>query len=323
MQPVVKKGWRKSSWYTHRSGLIRERHNSIRYIFVIAVVGTASAMLGTYHFGEQIEAMITKNQPVTAKVEAQETVAPIKDLSAYLTVSEEFTLDPKLQMILQEWVAEHRSHDWSVVVKESGGDRRYAAVRADSWYVPASVYKLMSTYSLFKKYNLSQMETIYLKVNGQQRSLKSCIDAMLSYSDNPCGQAVGKHLGWWRIESDLQKAGFTNTFFNRKDAMFTSAEDAAEFMYRLQLGTLIPEDSKKYVIAMLQNQSLRSGIPKGCAGCTVANKTGDNGVKHDVGIVKSSGKIYVLSVFTSGASFSQIAELSQKINDHMTAPVEP
>ena len=67
---------------------------------------------------------------------------------------------------------------------------------------------------------------------------------------------------------------------------------------------------------ILKVQTWRKGIPAGCSGCIVYNKTGDLGfVRHDAAIVESPKAKYILAIFTDGASYSEIAQLTQRIND--------
>jgi hypothetical protein len=53
----------------------------------------------------------------------------------------------------------------------------------------------------------------------------------------------------------------------------------------------------------------------------VADKIGDLGyVRHDAGIVEHAGGAYILVIFTSGASYGQIAQLTSQIQTIMSQP---
>lgn len=284
-----------------------------------AVMVAGASMLAVMQFSEQLERVLSDKPAQAAAVQPPQSYLPLKPLSATHEISEASQIDPKLQAVLDEWAVRHENQDWSIVVQGLNGDNRRATTRAASWYQPASVYKLMMTYSLFSRYNLSDLDKVYVRVGRDSVSLKTCADVMLRYSDNNCGEAIGKHLGWWRVESDLQKAGFKNTFVNRKDSMFSTAADASSFMARLFEGKLMGDNERNWIIKVLGEQRQRGGIPTGCRGCAVANKPGDLGnVRHDVAVVQSGGRTYVLAIFTSGAPYAKIAEITAKINAQMT-----
>lgn len=274
-------------------------------------------MLAIAQFGSHLQSLVQQQEAqVTAQTVPQ--TAEVIPLVAGSSASSVPLQDSGLQTLLQNWGSAHSGQDWSVVVKGLDSNRFEASTRANSWYVPASLYKVMMTYTLFSKVNMDSMRGVTLNVDGKQQTLDTCVDNMLRYSDNPCADAVGKYLGWWRVEEDLHKLGLGNTFVNRKDTMFSTAEDTANYIQQLYEGKLFGERERNYVLSTLKFQKLRSGIPKGCEGCVVANKTGDLGnVRHDVGIIESHGRTYLLSIFTSGAPYTQIAELTKQINFYL------
>lgn len=297
--------------YTHKKGFRPLKHHGFRYVVLSVFIVSGAMMVAIFQFGAKLDT--TLQQPDVLAATTVERTAP--ELPKVVeTLPEQPLEDESLQLLLQDWVATHSSQDWSVVVQEAGDDTYSASVRPNSWYVPASVYKLMMTYTLFNRIGFDNMRTTYVTVDGKKQTLDACVDAMLRYSDNPCGEAVGKYLGWFRVEADLHKLGLKNTFVNRKDTMFSTAADAALYMNLLYQGKLFGERETNYVISTLQQQRLRAGIPKGCSDCVVANKTGDLGnVRHDVALIEKGGKKYVLAIFTSGAPYSQIAELTSKV----------
>lgn len=321
MYPIPKKGRKVTTSYSHRFGVVQEKKSGLRFFVLVLFIITGSISLAVLQFGQELDNILKDSSSSSALAQEQTSQqTPIKPLVAPVNSADAPYLDQNLQRLLERWNDSHADHDWSVVVRGLDSDKRFASLRGGSWYVPASIYKLMLSYSVFRHYGLDQLNKTTVQIGKERVSFKTCMDRMLRVSDNPCGDAIGKQLGWWKVESDLQKAGFNNTVVNRKDAMFTSAEDAASFMVRLYEDKLLAKDAKEYILSTLASQTLRKGIPAGCEGCWVANKTGDlNNVRHDVALIQKDGKTYVLSIFTSGASFDQIAELTKQVNAYMSS----
>lgn len=319
---MSKKLFRRStpSIYSLSSGVKSKKSFKLHFGVICAVVVSLAAMAAIRQYGGQLQSMVKSGQSKSALAATPVKVIPLAtslqtdDLSTPTTY-----LDDNLQQILQTWVDNHHGQDWSVVVQELGGKGRSASVRANSWYEPASIYKLYTAYTVSKTIGLANMDSINLKVSGQKKTVRQCFEAMMLYSDNPCGEAVVGYVGWWRVESDMHKLGLKNTYLNRKDSNFTTSEDANLFLQKLYGGQLFSTADRDYVLGLMQKQQLRSGIPAGCEGCAVANKTGDlSNVRHDAAIIQSGGKTYVLTIFTSGAKYTDIATLTKEINDYMT-----
>lgn len=223
--------------------------------------------------------------------------------------------DPGLKELLNNWAAQHSDHRWSVVVQSLGGNNRYAKLNPDTAYDPASIYKLQLMYPLLKKHQPEAMQG----VNLAPGSLSDCVSKMLRHSDNPCGEAVGGYLGWGRSNNALKELGIKNTDLNNPAGMTTTANDTAIFLKELYSGSRFSQAEKDYVLGMMRSQTLRKGIPAGCGGCIVANKTADTGlVRHDAAIVEFSKGAYIITVFTDGASYSQIAQLTSQIHRYLS-----
>jgi hypothetical protein len=221
----------------------------------------------------------------------------------------------QLQAVLDAWAKSHSSQQWSVVVQGLRADPSNASILANSPFNTASVYKLFLMYPLFQSYSLDSLSNNFVTVDGRGSvSLKNCVELMIKNSDNPCGEAVGKRLGWAKANKMLKNLGLKSTNLNNPNGISTTAGDTALFLEKLYAGQVLTAENQQYVLGLMQQQRYRSGIPAGCPGCTVSDKTGDIGVaRHDAGIVQYSGGTYVLSIFTNGASYSQIAQLTRQI----------
>lgn len=311
---------RTPSIYSLSGGVKTKKSFKLRFGVLFAVVVSLAAMAAIRQYGDQLQSLVKTGQSKSVLAASPEKIIPLaKSIQTDGLSAPSTYLDDNLLQILQTWTDGHHGQDWSVSVQELDGKGRSASVRANSWYEPASIYKLYASYTLSNTVGFSNMDSRSLKVSGQKKTFRQCFEAMMLYSDNACGEAVAGYLGWWKIESDMHKLGLKNTYLNRKDTNFTTSEDANLFLQQLFRGKLFSAADQDYILRLMQRQSLRSGIPAGCEGCAVADKTGDlSNVRHDAAIIQSSGKTYVLTIFTSGARYSDIAALTKQINDYMT-----
>jgi hypothetical protein len=287
-------------------------------IVVFALVATAfTATTATINVLASKE--VAYQPSLNSHVEAAPAVAPEPPQASQPAAAAAATESPdksaQLQAVLDSWAKSHSTQQWSVVVQGLGTDSSSASVLGNSSFNTASMYKLFMMYPLFQSYSLSSLSSSYVNVDGRGSvSLKSCVELMIKNSDNPCGEAVGKRLGWARATTMLKKLGLKSTNLNIPNGTVTSAADTALFLQKLYNGQLMNSEDQQYLLSLMQQQRYRSGIPAGCAGCIVSDKTGDIGiVRHDAGVIQYSGKTYVLSIFTSGASYAQIAQLTRQI----------
>lgn len=221
-----------------------------------------------------------------------------------------------LQPVLDKWVAEHPKQQWGVVVKSINGATFDASVNADKQFASASIYKLFLLLPLFNQIPVEHQKSINVTVNGTPKSVATCVDLMLRISNNECGEAIGDYLGWSKADAMLRKNGYTHTAFKTKE-LKTSASDTAAFLQKLD-GDMFTRNARETIMTSLKQQRWRQGIPAGCPGCIVANKTGSiDTVMHDAALVDYSGGKYVLVVFSEKGSFTQIAELTGRIQQHI------
>lgn len=289
-------------WYVRHFGFITRALASIA-IFVTIGIG------GVWYADTQMTA------PSRAAESSQEDRLKKISTAPLVTAKVENIVD--LQPVLDEWVAEHPGQEWAVSVKSLTGATFNASINADKQFDSASMYKLLILLPLFNQVPVEHQKNVNLTVNGASKSMATCVDLMLRVSNNECGEAAGRYLSWKKADSVLKKAGFTHTTLNSTSGIKTSTGDTAKFLEELQ-GDMFSRNARETILTSLKQQRWREGIPAGCPGCTVANKTGSiNGVTHDAAIVEYSGGSYVLAIFSEKASFADIAELTGRIQQQI------
>jgi beta-lactamase class A len=272
------------------------------------------------------------NYRMTAKYKDASTVASAQvpsrqptDSKPQLSVATPDTVDkaapaydPGLRQLLIDWTKGHPRQQWSVVVEGLDSHTPSANINADLVYQSASIYKLMLMYSLLQKTDFASLSKTNLQVQGRAISLQDCASAMLKVSDNYCGDAIGNLVGWAKASDSIKKLGLDSTNLNSSTGATTTAADAAIFLKALNSGPAFTSDARDFILNTLKQQTYRSGIPAGCKGCEVANKTGDlSFVRHDIAIIKDGGSKYVLTIFTNGASYYQVAQLTTQIQNYI------
>lgn len=259
-------------------------------------------------------------EPVPGPSQAGPPVSGSATLSIATLPSAEPVPDAALKELLNSWAAKHPDQKWAVVVQGLGKEKRFAKLNPDDSFRSASLYKLHIMYPLLQKHPYGGWSSI----DTPAGNLSDCVTRMLKLSDNSCGEAVGTYLNWSKSTVKLKDLGLNSTNLNDKAGPTSTAGDMATFMSELYSGDKFSPEGRDYILSTLRNQTWRKGIPTGCSGCRVANKTGDLGfVRHDAAIVEYAGRAYVLTVFTSGASYSQIAQLTSQVHTYMSRPYSP
>jgi beta-lactamase class A len=222
--------------------------------------------------------------------------------------------DEVLNQAIEAWVLQRAGQKWGVAIHDLKG-KQVAGYNTTTTFDSASIYKLYLLYPLLEKVPLEKFATTKLLVNGQPKTLHECVDLMLRVSDNPCAESIGYYIGWSRVDSSLQKAGFRSTHLNMETGQpVTTPADTASYMTALYEGKLIDQASMEYIFSILGAQKFRQGIPAACNECVVMNKTGElPGILHDTAVVKVGDKPYVISIFSQNGRFSDIADLTKTI----------
>lgn len=197
----------------------------------------------------------------------------------------------------------------------------------------ASLYKLFVANEIFRLVSegkLSMDGSLTLKIAGDNpdtpedetktssRSIRSCLEVMLTRSDNACGQALGTKIGWSRQNKSLKTQGYAGTKLN--DPPKTTVGDVGLLLRRTYKDELVNPQSSQDLLALLKAQQIKTKLPKGLpAGTLIAHKTGElDGFEHDAGIVYGPKTTYIIVVMsgpwkTSPQARATIAELSRDI----------
>jgi hypothetical protein len=229
--------------------------------------------------------------------------------------------DAQLRGIIDDFVKAHPDYKWSVKLQGLDGDERSASYDSTMSFRSASIYKLLLMYPLVQKVPMAKWSKVDLDVSGHKRSLSDCVSAMLRVSNNPCGVAVGNYVGWASADDQLVSIGLKATDLNNDAGPTTTASDLNYYLQGIYKGKWFDGATRGFILKALDEQILRGGIPTGCGeACVVADKTGDLGtIRNDVGIINYGDNAYTLSIFSSGAPYSQIAQLAAQIQSYMQA----
>lgn len=212
---------------------------------------------------------------------------------------------------VQAAILQNPAQSWGVAVYDLDNNTWVTRINGDQDMQTASLYKLYAVYGVAHRVPFTQWDSVH--VGG--RTLKACVDLMLRVSDNPCGLAVMQYAGWGTTDRLATAAGFSETHVALADGPQTSANDMVAYMTKLYRGELFDKPTTAFVMNSLANQYWREAIPAGCTGCTVYNKTGNNGnVAHDVAIVKQGGHTYAVAMMSTGGTYGKIANVERALN---------
>jgi len=213
-----------------------------------------------------------------------------------------------LSALLASLTASKGSYAISVMDLSSG---RSASSNGSKQYVAASTYKLFVAYAVIKEVEAGRMNWSD-SFNGQ--TVGSCFDKMIIISDNACPKAFAARIGWQTIEDEAYAIGMSQAT-QLTPSPYTTANDLALFLYKLQNGTIISGENRDRLLNDMKQQSYsRAGIPAG-TGVPTADKVGDvDGYKHDAAIVYGPKGPYVIVVMTSGGSWSGIADVARQVH---------
>jgi beta-lactamase class A len=288
-------------WYQKRVGWFG------RFMVMLLVVGlfgyAGNSVLSTR---KNQQSFAAKTSQSTALNGTKSPIAANPDIENIIDV----------QSILDKWNKDHPGQKWAAVAKSVNGPSFEARLNPDQQFESASIYKLFLTEPLFSQIPVEQQAKINVSVNGSQKSIATCVDLMLRVSNNECGEALGNYISWAKAGDMLKKQGFSHTSFG-KNGIKTSAGDTASFLGKLN-SDMFTRTAKDTIMKSLYQQRYRDGIPAGCPGCIVANKTGQiNDVVHDAALVQYKGGSYVLVIFSQNGSFKQIAQLTGQIQQEI------
>lgn len=229
-----------------------------------------------------------------------------------LSASEINASNAALTKLIDDFAHTH-SGSFKVATLDIANPKHSVSYGGDDAMITASTYKMFAAYAALSKVEQGSLSLNTPTANG---TLDHCIQRMILVSDNDCGIAVSNKVGWTEMTKVSNAAGFVNTSLDgtKGGDQYSTANDEAQFMYRLQSGRLLNAEHTQYLMDLMKRQVLRSGIPAGTNGSVVANKVGNLGTFHnDMAVIYSPKITYVLVIMSDGASVAAIKDLSQQI----------
>lgn len=218
-----------------------------------------------------------------------------------------------VQFVLDKWANDHPGETWSVSAKSIEGPQFEAQINADASYKSASIYRLMLALPLFSEIPAEHQQNITVTASGAQTSLARCVDIMIRLSDAACARSAEDYISKTKAEAQFNKHGMKNTEFMANGMVRTTASDTTAYMASLY-GDALPAASKNAVLRLLREQVNKTGIPVGCPGCIVANKSDPNEqLIHDTAIMQYKSGTYVLTIFSDSGDYAAVAQLAGKI----------
>lgn len=217
--------------------------------------------------------------------------------------------------IIKDWDASYYG-DFAVIVRELGGQNRYAEFNADKRYVTASTFKLFTYYAVQQRIQNGNIH--YDTVTDMGWTVRDCLTEMIVRSTNPCAISLMNLVGWGAAQSMVAAAGFSGTNINPPGGdKYSTIRDETNYMMRLYYGTLMGQEGTNRLLGYLKRQVWRSGLPAGVPrGVTVANKVGlYNGWVHDVGIIYGPKSTFIVGIMSKGGSDPAFANLARRMYD--------
>ncbi len=278
----------------------KRRRPSLAAILIIATVAPALVI---------ITATVRHRPKHTALVDqaahaAQVAAAKPAPKPAAPTASEVAVESQALQALVNGFVA--GSTNWEIVVKDlkTGASATYNTVRSET---SASFYKLYVANQLLR---MNDQGNLDLDANSPVAgyTYRECMRIMINISDNTCGGALIKYLGYGAQNPKLAAQGYTHT--NLYDLQETSAADVALVFERLYTGSpYLSAASQALFLGFLKEQKVNNRLPVGLpAGTEIAHKTGDlTGYAHDGGIIYGPKTDYLVVVMAGPNMYPQDA----------------
>ncbi|GAA1162570.1 serine hydrolase [Nesterenkonia sandarakina] len=210
-----------------------------------------------------------------------------------------------------EQLAEHHPGDISISVAELGGQARTGSAAGAESRVSASTYKVFVAYGILSRVESSEMDWDDPIDGGRDRA--TCLNEMISVSDNPCADVFRGEIGWEGLRDIAAETGGPATDFIPAYAR-TSANDLTAFMTALESGALnLSPESRSRLLGALESNIFREGIGAGSAG-SVLNKVGFiDGYLNDTAIVRHPQGTYVLSIMSEGSDWNAISAITRDI----------
>lgn len=217
--------------------------------------------------------------------------------------------------------------DYTVSVRELGGQERTVGIDENLRVEPASVIKLFYAWATLRRVDLGSLRLSQTMPNGL--TWDRCLKLMITVSDNKCSADIRVALGNRNLNALFAASGYPNTVIRLTasgayNGKRTSAADTALLLTRLEQGTLLSPSSTTYFHQLLKDQVWRTRLNLGVpAGVRVENKGGELWVstgwtQSDAAIVRGPRSTYVIAVFgRNEATKAAISGISQIVYEHL------
>lgn len=175
-------------------------------------------------------------------------------------------------------------------------------------FVAASLYKLFVAYVVLDAVDTGERALSDI-MQETGTTVEYCLDVMITVSDNACGIALGKLVGWQTIDERLWDEGYGDTTLNNYDTAgnlvtdkLTTPRDIMTLLRCLYDGTLLSATSTEYFMTLLEQQTLNYALPTGLdGGVSFAHKTGVlDDVSHDAGFLTYGDREMLIVMMTDG-----------------------
>ena len=229
--------------------------------------------------------------------------------------------------------------EYSVVVRNLE-DGRSVSLNAGRVYYAASLYKLALLLEAYRQrdageldfaevltleakyvaYDFATLELLGLE-EGDQITLADALKAMIIVSDTPTAVMVQDQVNPARVDQTLRSLGINDMSLRTYD-LPTTAGDMALLMAAVAAGEGVSEESRREMLALLLQESIRDGIPSGVPpNSAVAHKSGNfTDATHDVALVWGPGGPYVIAVLSDRSWDSEpIRAVSRAVWDYFAA----
>lgn len=311
---------RRTEGYSYYHGhLIKPKRKLPRALFALAMLillPCFGVWLATNNFSTQPEQVLAETNPTAQALPVQQEpeklpqVGPGSDTNA------------AVQRYLHEWTTENKKTKWAVYAEQIGPTKQVASVNADRQFGIGSLYKLFIPNALASSVPTEQWAKMQTSAS-EGRSIERCVSDMLRSSDNSCGEALAERIGWGTLNEQTRSNGYVFTNLNSTDYLKGTARDMATLLKDIQNKNGFSDQVRNRMLTAMKEQRLNKGIPAGCTGCVVYNKTGDaDGFRNDAAIIERNGKTYVIVILSEGGSYQQIAELTKGILDKFEVPIQ-
>lgn len=192
-----------------------------------------------------------------------------------------------------------------VVVDAHGGET--VTLNADRSFTSASLYKLFVACAVLEKVDQGII-ALSDPVPGSSLTVQEALAAMITWSDNVSGAALGTWVGWQQVQGIARQHGFESTTFDPDTAvqgmvdMTTTPDDVADLLQQLGNNDLLSASSTELLQQYLGDQQLNYAVSTGLSqDLSFAHKTGLlEEVSHDAGILQLGDHQYIVAVLTDG-----------------------